>query len=354
MTGMLNLRSALEHALVKIGEPGFAELWEALREVPEIGGSDRIAGFQQLKPGVFRLAVANGTERRSVVLKRLEPAVAQRNRLVAERWLPALGLGDRCARVLGVAATRRGDSIWHVYDDLGNETLAARCDSERVRATVDFIAELHTRAANHRVLPDVRRYAGNLGSQYFIANVRDAIAALEALTDAAIESPPEFAGVATRLLDRLVALRDDAPRRTRVFEEAAGPDTLLHGDLWTINIFVSEVSTGFQVRLIDWDKVGVGPFSYDVSTFLCRFPPAERRPILGRYREAVARAGWYLAGVEELQLLFDTAERARYANRVIWPVQALLDQRAAWAFPELAEVERWFHALDSSSPMIVD
>jgi aminoglycoside phosphotransferase (APT) family kinase protein len=263
-------------------------------------------------------------------------------------------LGDRCARVLGVAAMRRGDFVWHVYEDLGNETLAARADPERVRATVDLIAELHTRAANHHVLPDVRRYAGHLGVQYFIANVRDAIAALDALADATIEPPPEYAGVAWRLLDRLVALRDDAPRRTRVFEEAAGPDTLLHGDLWTINVFVSDAASGCRARLVDWDKAGVGPFSYDLSTFLFRFPPAERPAILALYREAVARAGWHLAGVEELQLLFDTAERARYANRVIWPVQALLDHRAAWAFPELAEVERWFVALDSLSPTHIE
>src|SRR2546426_2906310 len=33
------------------------------------------------------------------------------------------------------------------------------------------------------------------------------------------------------LLQCLYALRDDAPRRVRLMEEAGGPDTLLHGDL---------------------------------------------------------------------------------------------------------------------------
>jgi hypothetical protein len=158
------------------------------------------------------------------VLKRLEPAVAQRNKLVADRWLPALGLGGRCARVLGAAAISRGDFVWQVYEDLRAETLVARYSPERVRATVDLIADLHTRAADHRVLPDVRRYAGHLGIQHFIANVADAIAALEALADAGIEAPHEFSGVAPRLLERLVALRDDTSRR-RVFKAAAGPDT---------------------------------------------------------------------------------------------------------------------------------
>jgi len=283
------------------------------------------------------------------VLKRLEPSVAQRNHLVAERWLPALGLGNRCARLLGTAADRRGAFVWHAYEDLGDETLADRLDPERIAATVDFIATLHTRAAHHPVLPDARRYGGSLGIQYFTANVGDAIAALKEVAGAAIDTPSEYVGLADRLLDRLVALLADTPRRAQVFEKAAGPDTLLHGDLWAINVFVIATEEGLRTRLIDWDRMGVGPFSYDLSTFLFRFPPGERSRILERYRDAVAGAEWHVASPSELEVLFDTAERARYANRVIWPAQAL-KQRAAWGFPELAEVERWFQALDSASP----
>ena len=104
---------------------------------------------------------------------------------------------------------------------------------------------------------------------------------------------------------------------------------------------------GPRARLIDWDHVGVGPFSYDLSTFLFRFPAAQRPRILERYRNAVSRAGSWLASPPNLDLLFDTAERARYANRVIWPVRALLQEHADWGFPELAEVERWFQALEA-------
>jgi len=241
-----------------------------------------------------------------------------------------------------------------VYEDLGDDTLAARPTSDRVRATVDLVAELHTRAARHPVLPDVRRYGEGFGIQYFTANVADAIAALEGLAASGIEPPPEHAGVTARLLERLRVLTADTPRRAQAFETAAGPDTLVHGDLWTINAFVAETTGGAgggggggpRARLVDWDKVGVGPFSYDLSTFLFRFPPAERPWVLEYYRKAVARAGWRLAPARELQLLFDTAERGRYANRLIWPALALLQERADWGFPELAEVERWFRELD--------
>jgi hypothetical protein len=349
----LDLEGGLQRALEDSGEAGAAEVCDLLGELLDEGGpAGAISGLSRLKRRVFRAEMRSGS-RRSVILKCLAPAVAQRNQLIAERWLPALGLSDGCAALLGVAADRHGTCVWHVYQDLGIETLAARCDAERVRTTVDLVAELHTRGANHPIVPEVRRHVGHLGVQYFVANIADAITALQALAEADIAAPLEFEGVADRLLARLVVLRDDTPRRTAAFETAGGPDTLLHGDLWTINAFVSETSEGLRARLIDWDRAGVGPFSYDLSTFLFRFPLVDRPAILALYREAVARAGWRLAGADELQLLFDTAERARYANRVIWPALALVDQHAAWGFPELAEVERWFQDLDAISPITI-
>jgi hypothetical protein len=353
MAEMVDLRGGLRGALEAHGEPGSAALCDLLTELLH-GGDDAhgAVGLRQLKARVYRLEIGSGSPWGSVVLKRLEPAVAQRNRLIAECWLPALGLGDRCARLLGEAADRSGDCVWHVYEDLGAETLAMRPDAERVRATVDLIADLHTRAARHVVLPEVRRYAESLGLQYFIANVGDAIAALEALAESGIETPHEYLGITDRLLGRLVELLADAPRRAQVFDDAAGPDTLLHGDLWTINVFVVGTAQGLRARLVDWDRSGVGPFSYDLSTFLFRFRPSERPEILERYRRAVARAGWHVGLPSKIDVLFDTAERARYANAVIWPVQALLHEGAAWGFPQLVEVERWFRALDSSSPHV--
>jgi len=238
---------------------------------------------------------------------------------------------------------------WMVVGEFGPLCVAVEPGAERVAAAVDLIAALHTRAACHPLLPDVRRSSGDLGLPYFTANVRDAVAALETLAASGLETPPEHAGVPARLLERLSALLADVPRRALAFERAAGPDTLLHGDLWTSNVFVADTAQGLRARFVDWDRVGVGPFSYDLSTFLFRYPPAERPPILARYRDALARAGWHLSSLRDLEILFDTAERARYANRVIWPARALLRERADWGFPELAEVERWFQALDQAA-----
>jgi hypothetical protein len=333
--------------------PGASELGDLLSELFKVegggGGAECVAALQPIKPPhVCRLELVPGAPWRSVVVKRLDSAVAQRARLAAERWLPALGLADGCARLLGVAAEARGDVVWHVYEDLGDETLAARPDPDRLAAAVDLVARLHARGAGHAIIPELRRYCSNFGMGYFTSNLRDAIAALEELQTSGIEAPGEYAGLAARLLTRLRGLLTDADRRAAVFARSSGPDTMLHGDLWTINTFVvSTPDGGLRACLVDWDRVGVGPYSYDLSTLLFRFPLEERAGLLDMYRRAVARAGWFLPSLGDLNLMCETAELARYANRVIWPALALVREQAEWGFAELAEVERWFEALDS-------
>ena len=125
-----------------------------------------------------------------------------------------------------------------------------------------------------------------------------------------------------------------------------GPETLLHGDLWTSNLFVTRSADGPHARLTDWDRAGVGPMSYDLSTFLLRFPAAQRAWILDVYTRSLENHAWRPPAPSRLNLLFETAELSRYANRVIWPAQAIARDGAPWGFEELAEVERWFGALD--------
>jgi thiamine kinase-like enzyme len=129
--------------------------------------------------------------------------------------------------------------------------------------------------------------------------------------------------------------------------EAGGPDTMLHGDLWPTNLMIVDTGARAAARLIDWDHVGAGPICYDLSTLLYRFERSRRAPVLDAYRTAVARAaGWRLPAGAELNVLCDTAECARYANRIIWPAIALLQEGAAWGFTELAEIDEWFEALE--------
>src|SRR3989442_7402101 len=131
-------------------QPGWAELGEALRALWD--GADpavRVIGVQQLKAKVYRLQLDAGAPWSSVVVKRLEPALAHRTQLVAQRWLPALGLGDRCARLLGVAGDRAARLVWHRFEDLGDRPLPARPTPERVRADPGLVAPLPTGAGRH-------------------------------------------------------------------------------------------------------------------------------------------------------------------------------------------------------------
>jgi len=345
MSPAVDLATELRHTLERSGEPGAAELLEALQVL--LGGAEAAVptiGLTQLNRRVYRLQLEPGPGPRSLILKRSEPAIAQLNRLVAERWLPAIGLGDRCAPLLATAAERQGRCVWQIYEDLGDETLDRCPDRSRVESAVELVAELHTRAAEHPLLPEVRHHSKDLGLSFFMSNVADAIRGLEALPRGAFQPSAKTMALRDRLLDRLYPALTDAPRRAQVLKEAGGPDTLLHGDLWRANAFVTATGNGNRVRLIDWDHVGIGPFSYDLSTFLMRFSPAERPWLLSHYRQAVAVVGWRLPAERELNVLFETAEYARFAIRVAWAAMAWLHDGAEWVPVELAEIERWFEA----------
>src|SRR3989449_2444947 len=346
----IDLRQGFVRSLEERREPGAAEVYERLQEM--LGRAESWNGairLERLKQAVYRVQVGDASGR-ALVLKRHPPAIAQIDRLVAERWLPALGFEDRCPQLLAAAAEREGRWTWHIYEDLGHDNLAAQRLPWRLAAAVDLIAELHTRAAGHSLIPEIRCRARDHGAPFFLSNLRDAIDALDALADLPRDAPPEFPAARTRLLDRLHTLLEDAPRRVRLMKEHGGPDTLLHGDLWPKNIFVSMNAAAPHPRLIDWDHVGAGPFSYDVSTLLYQSSPDERPWMLGRYREAVERAGWRLPTDAELNLLFHTAEAARYAHCILFDAMAVLNDCVGWGYRELMEDERWLEALRPPLP----
>jgi len=342
MSSVVDLQG-LERSLEQWHEPGAADVCELLQHM--VGdGPGKTMQLERLKQAVYRCRIGRGADR-TLVLKRHTPAIAQADRLVVERWLPALGLADGCPRLLAAAAEREGCWVWHVYEDVGDENLARQRLPWRLDAAVDFIAELHVRAAGHALLPEVRWRARDHGVPFFVASVRDAISGLEALATPPRDVPREFAGARERLLHCLYALREDAPRRVLRLEGAGGPETLLHGDLWPKNVFVTRTAAGPRARLIDWDHVGIGPASYDVSTFLYQSAPEERPAILRRYRAAVERGGWRLPDDETLNLLFHTAECARYAHCILFAALALLHDGAEWGIGELMDFEHWFRAL---------
>jgi thiamine kinase-like enzyme len=365
----------LENVLAGSGQPGLDELRGVLQELLDGDGATcRFVDQQTLQPRqmrVFRLRFAIDGQPRSLVVKRLKPEIARRNELVARRWLPAIGLSGSGPPVRGSAAERSGACVWHVYDDLGEFELDARQPArEAVASAVALIARMHTRFAGHALLGEVRLNGGDSGIHFYESNVRDALCALDGWrpVQSRIESPesgvqsPEsrvqgpgpgpgpgpglgtldVAGLRGRLMERLGRLRDELPARARAQADWGGPETLLHGDLWAINVFVIPGPDGLRARLIDWDHAAAGPAGYDLSTFLMRFPAEHRCWVLELYREAVAEAGWQLPGERELNFLFETHEYARFANHIIWPAIALAMDHGEWGVAALAEVEQWF------------
>ena len=179
----------LEGVLEGNGQLGLPELRRSLQEL--LGGpsaTGRVLDLHRLKSCVYRLHVEVNGCVRSLVVKRLEPSIARRNQLVATRWLPAIALRANGPPLLGTAAERNGQCVWHVYEDLGDWLLdASDPDPERVQAVVELIAQIHTRFAGHPLLAECRLHGGDLGIYYYTSNVRDAICSLEALR------PPDIA-----------------------------------------------------------------------------------------------------------------------------------------------------------------
>jgi thiamine kinase-like enzyme len=340
-----DLRQAIGAQLDAWHEHGAAELSQVLAEF--LGDETQAVRVERLKRAVYRLHIGSGSEH-TLVLKRHTPALAHVDRLLVERWLPAIGCADRCPGLLAAAADRGGRCVWHVYEDLGTENLAVRREPSRLAAAVDCLAELHTRAARHPILPEIRWRARDHGTHFFIESLRDAVAVLDRSSIDRPELTRELAAVRTCLRDRLSRLLDDAPRRLRIAEDI--PDTLLHGDLWPKNVFVSVAGGGPRAQLIDWDHVGAGPFTYDLSTFLYQCPLDERPWILQRYREAVERGGWRLPDDTQLNILFHTAEVARYAHCILWAAMSLVNDGAEWGVRDLIDYDGWLDALRPPLP----
>jgi hypothetical protein len=339
----------LESALRDYAEPGLTELRSALLEV--LNGSRVTGGLTSEKclkeHKVYRLGFEVGGADRTFVVKQMSLPRAVRNQLVATRWLPTGGLGGAGPVLLGVAAERNAECVWHIYEDFGDRTLnTVNPDRSRVAAAIDLIAELHVGFAEHPLLPECRMHGKDMGITYYLTNIRDAIRGLESLQPPSVEVGCGELALRDRLLRRLYKLLGEGPDRARVMAEVGGPETLLHGDLWPENILAVPTPEGLRTRLIDWDATGVGPLTYDLSTFLYRFSAHHRPWILDRYQHAVAPLGWHAPATRDLSLLLETAEISRIANCLIWPCIAAVQAQAGWEFDRLTEMETWFESVE--------
>jgi hypothetical protein len=305
-----------------------------------------VSGCRPLSRNVYQLTLTT-TRPDSVVMKRLDPAAANRDRLLVRRWLPAVGLADAGPPLLATVCDRDGNAAWSVYEWLdGRFRDRVPPDADGIDRLVDVVASIHVRFANHPLMAEVRHYGAHLGCGAYVGQLDDAMLALAAARrDPAVRS--QFPGTLLTDLERAVrGARGEAPALLTLLREVGGPDTLLHGDLWPQNV----VAGPGWLRLIDWDRLGVGPAIYDLSTLLLRLPPAARRQVLDEYLTHVAAAGWPLPTVDDVVLLSTALERARLATLISWRVLDLLQAPAgpvaSWAVGELRSVRTWWHQID--------
>ena len=307
-----------------------------LREL--VGSPARLVTAFKLDRGVYRILLATPSRMLSLVAKRLAAPVAYRNQLALECWLPAVGLAHVAPALMGVAAEREGRTVWHLYEDLGDATVEdALAAPDVVEAAVRLVATIHARFAQNPVLPECRLWGEDHGIAFYDSSVRDAISAVSAVV--ARSGKRTRCAAAERLLARLERLAEERDERARALAEFGGSDTLLHGDLWLENMRADAETQ--RVRLIDWDHVGPGSFSYDLSTLAFRVPAEHRAGALDLYRRAAAEQGMRLPADSELTALFTTAECARLANIAIWPALVATEDGSRWAFDELAAIEEW-------------
>ncbi|PYS05429.1 MAG: hypothetical protein DMG12_07705 [Acidobacteria bacterium] len=332
----------LHDLLAGAGEVGVRELRDALGDLCSDAKTARITAQQKLRrPHIYRIEIADDGVTRSVIVKRLSPEIAQRNERVVREWLPAVGLEDAGPPLLGVAAERTGQCVWHIYRDLGDCSLAGAdptdgvteldvgflskpafdSDPERLYDAVATIARIHARFAEHPLLAECRLFGRDLGSHLFTTTLRDGLLGLRALDAIGIKIPYERRVLLVRLRQRLELLLQEQPHRMQLLADFGGPATLLHGAI-----------------------------SYDLSNFLAHFPRAERQSILDAYIRCLEELGWRFTPGADWNLLFDTAECARLANTVVWRVVALTKGQTDWPFDDLVLLDEWFDKLEPVLP----
>lgn len=356
---------SLNHVFTDKGNSDLLELRILIHQV--LGGDSakcRLINEQQLqKSYVFRLTWEINSAIRTIVAKRFHSDRSYVERLALKRWLVITNLSHLAPTLLGVAPERAGEYVWHVYEDLGNSSLdqeetacgtqaakdrgflsplQASPGRDRIEVIIRLVCALHEKLQGHALLGECRHQSTDLGSHFLYASVSDAICALEFLDPANIALSQKQTEVRENLLDRLYKLRVQLPWRSSFLEKKGGPHTLLHGDLSVKNTFTAYTEHGLTGWLIDWDHVGVGPVSYDLSTFLMQIPINERLWTLDLYQQVRKEGNTCWPTYEEWNLLFETNEYARLANSVIWPAITAAESQSEWAFNELAKIDGWF------------
>jgi len=139
----------LDMLLADQDQAGILELRNGIDElIKNRYGRGLLISQEKIKQRVFRLHFDLGNDVLVLILKCMEGRIARRNELVARRWLPAEGLTEAGPSFLTAVGTPSGESVWHIYRDLGPWSLA-----EDIRLSRAELPETGTRWRSRRT-PD--------------------------------------------------------------------------------------------------------------------------------------------------------------------------------------------------------
>jgi len=306
-------------------------------------GRVEVLDCHALSAGVYRLGLTEGHPD-AVVVKRLDPAAAHRCRLLTRYWLPSAGLAHACPSMLAILGD--GQQAWTVHTWLPGQPLDTCLDTERVQQLAVLVAAVHVRLAAYPLIAQLRHHCRYLGAGVLTGHFEDAWQALRTIErELPAQRRAGTSGVVAGLLERVHNCLRLAPGMRALLHEVGGPDTLLHADLWPKNVVAG---TGW-LRLVDWDRMGVGPALYDLSTLLFRLPAGYRRAAQERYLADLCAAGWPRPTGGEVAGLSRVMERARLASLVSWRAQELLQapgEGARWAGEQLRLIRQWWDEVD--------
>jgi thiamine kinase-like enzyme len=187
-----------------------------------------------------------------------------------------------------VDAWVEGDTTVLVMRDLGDAMLTwdDRLDARRARWVMERAASLH-RAFLGAALPDTVPLQ-QLLSLFAPVTVRPMAERGIELMQLVVRGWEMFAElVPTDVADAVFALLDDVTPLQRALK--AGPVTLNHGDLATVNMAIE----GDTLVLIDWAMPTVAPGSLDVARFIAGCASVvdlSREDLLAAYRDAAGPA----------------------------------------------------------------
>ena len=187
---------------------------------------------------MHRLRVVVDGWERSLIVKWSDPVVARRSRLVARRWLPAVGLerpGAAAARRRRGARTARGHGRSTRTSPVDRCRRTNRSTARSRRRSTRSLACIRPSRSTHC---SVSAACGAAIAGFTSTPPTSATPSSRFTRSTSIAAARTRSRLATRCSSACTASSRQEPERAQVLAAVGGPDTLLHGDLWPTNAIV--------------------------------------------------------------------------------------------------------------------